>query len=51
VVVLNGRPVNLKGQQYPITATGYSDDYKDLLGNMLQRELGFGLGGASPPVT
>jgi hypothetical protein len=42
--------VNLKGQQFGITATAYSDDYKDLLGNLIQRELGSGIGGGSPAV-
>ena len=42
VVVLNGQPVNLKGQTFSISATEVSSEYKRLLGQVLQRELGYG---------
>jgi hypothetical protein len=47
-VVLNGVPVNLKGQKFGISSTTYSDEYRDLLGNLIQRELGYGAGGLNP---
>ena len=42
VVVLNGLPVNLKGQQFPVE----SKEYKNLFGNLIQRELGYGSEGS-----
>jgi len=54
VVVLNGSPINLKGQQFGITAASgstagtFTNEYKALLGNLLQRELGSGIGAGSP---
>ena len=39
-LVINGQPVNLKGQIYDLR----NDDYKELLGKLPQRELGFGTG-------
>ena len=42
VLVLNGQPVNLKGQTFSISENAVSPEYKSLLGQVLQRELGFG---------
>ena len=40
-LVINGQPVNLKGQIYDLRA---NNDYKELLGKLPQREMGFGMG-------